>query len=143
MPHWTLPGLTQADVAFRAEGASLEEVFRSAWEATLEVMLPDPGSLRALVRRRIELAGPAADMLLFDFLQQLLFFKDSEGLLLNLVSLSIEESSGGFRLRAEAAGEAADPARHELGTDVKAVTLHHFALERAGGRWQATVVLDV
>jgi SHS2 domain-containing protein len=143
MPHWALPGLTQADVAFRAEGASLEEVFRSAWEATLEVMLPDPGCLRAVASKRIELAGAAADMLLFDFLQQLLFFKDSERLLLNLISLSIEEGAGGFRLRAEAAGEVADPGRHELGTDVKAVTLHHFALERAGISWQATVVLDV
>jgi SHS2 domain-containing protein len=143
MPHWTVPGLTQADVAFRAEGASLEEVFRAAWEATLEVMLPDPGSLRALARKHIELANPAAEMLLFDFLQQVLFFKDSEGLLLNLVSLSIEAGSGGFRLQAEAAGEEADPARHELGTDVKAVTLHHFALQRAGTRWQATVILDV
>jgi SHS2 domain-containing protein len=143
MPHWTLPGLTQADVAFRAEGESLEEVFRAAWEATLEVMLPDPGSLRDLRRKRIELANPEAEMLLFDFLQQLLFFKDSEGLLLNLVSLSIQEDPAGFRLQAEAAGEEADPGRHELGTDVKAVTLHHFALQRAGARWQATVILDV
>jgi SHS2 domain-containing protein len=143
MPHWTLPGLTQADVAFRAEGESLEEVFRAAWEATLEVMLPDPGSLRELARKLIELANPAADLLLFDFLQQLLFFKDSEGLLLNLVSLSIQEEPAGFRLQAEAAGEEADPERHELGTDVKAVTLHHFALRRARGRWQATVILDV
>jgi SHS2 domain-containing protein len=143
MPHWTLPGLTQADVAFRAEGESLEEVFRAAWEATLEVMLPAPGCLRALVRKAIELANPASDLLLFDFLQQLLFFKDSEGLLLSLVSLSIEMGPGEFRLQAEAAGEEADPARHELGTDVKAVTLHRFALRRAGGRWQATVILDV
>jgi len=143
MPHWTVPGLTQADVAFRAEGESLEEVFRAAWEATLEVMLPDAGSLRDLRRKRIELANPATDLLLFDFLQELLFFKDSEGLLLNLVSLSIQDDPAGFRLQAEAAGEEADPNRHELGTDVKAVTLHHFALRRAGGCWQATVILDV
>jgi len=143
MPHWTLQGLTQADVAFRAEGESLEEVFRAAWEATLEVMLPDPGCLRKLASKRIELANPAADLLLFDFLQQLLFYKDAEGLLLNLVSLAIQEDPAGFRLQAEAAGEAADPERQELGSDVKAVTLHHFALRRAGGRWQATVILDV
>ena len=143
MPHRWLPGLTRADVAFRAEGASLEEVFRAAWEATLEVMLPDTSCLRALERRQIELANPAADLLLFDFLQQLLFFKDAEGLLLRLGALSIEPGPGGLGLRAEAAGEAADAARHELGTDVKAVTLHRFRLRRTNHKWQATVILDV
>jgi SHS2 domain-containing protein len=143
MPHRWLPGLTQADVAFRAEGVSLEEVFRAAWEATLEVMLPDITCLRALERRHIELANPAADLLLFDFLQQLLFFKDAEGLLLRLGALSIEPGPGGLSLRAEAAGETADPARQELGTDVKAVTLHCFQLRRAAGKWRATVILDV
>jgi SHS2 domain-containing protein len=143
MPHRRLPGLTQADVAFRAEGASLEEVFRTAWEATLEVMLPDPACLRALERRRIELANAEADLLLFDFLQQLLFFKDAEGLLLRLDSLSIEPGPKGLSLRAEAAGEAVDPARHELGTDVKAVTLHRFELRRINHGWRATVILDV
>jgi SHS2 domain-containing protein len=135
--------LTQADIAFRAEGASLEETFRAAWEATLEVMLPDPNCLRALERRRFELANPAPDLLLFDFLQQLLFFKDAEGLLLRMGTLSIEPAAEGLSLRAEAAGEAADPLRQALGTDVKAVTLHRFELRQTGGRWQATVILDV
>jgi SHS2 domain-containing protein len=143
MPHRRLPGLTQADVAFRAEGASLEEAFRASWEATLEVMLPDPTRLRARKRRRFKLANPAADLLLFDFLQELLFFKDSEGLLLRLRSLSIKPGPEGLSLRAEAAGEAADPARHELGTDVKAVTLHRFELRRTNHGWRATVILDV
>lgn len=143
MPHRRLEGLTQADVAFRAEGSSLEEVFRSAWEATLEVMLADAARLRPLERRRIELAHPQADLLLFDFLQQLLFYKDAEGLLLRLESLSIEQGPDGCRLKAEAAGEAADPARHELGGDVKAVTLHRFELRRAESGWLATVILDV
>jgi SHS2 domain-containing protein len=143
MPHRRLSGLTRADIAFRAEGGSLEQTFRAAWEATLEVMLPNPNCLRALERRLFELANPEPDLLLFDFLQQLLFFKDAEGLLLRLESLSIEPAAEGFRLRAEAAGEAADPARHELGTDVKAVTLHRFRLRQTAGRWQATVILDV
>jgi SHS2 domain-containing protein len=106
-------------------------------------MLPDITCLRALERRHIELANPAADLLLFDFLQQLLFFKDAEGLLLRLGALSIEPGPGGLGLRAEAAGEVADPARHELGTDVKAVTLHRFQLRRTNHRWRATVILDV
>ena len=143
MGYRLLEGLTRADVAFRAEEADLEELFRTAWRATLELMLPDASTLRARERRRIALANPAADLLLFDFLGELIYYKDAEGLLLGLSSLAVEGGPGGYRLRAEAAGEPVDPARHELGVDVKAVTLHRLAVERTPEGWQATVVLDV
>ena len=142
MGYRLLEGLTQADVAFQAEEESLEELFRTAWRATLELMLP-AARLEARERRRIELANPALDLLLFDFLGELIYYKDAEGLLLDLESLAVQGGPGGYRLVAEAAGEAMDPARHELGLDVKAVTLHHLAVERVPLGWQATVVLDV
>jgi SHS2 domain-containing protein len=138
-----LEGLTRADVAFRAEEKDLEELFRTAWRATLELMLPDPSRLRARERRRIRLANPAVDLLLFDFLGELLYYKDAAGLLLDLESLAVREGPSGYSLEAEAAGEAPDPARHALGVDVKAVTLHQLAVERSPGGWQATVVVDV
>jgi SHS2 domain-containing protein len=106
-------------------------------------MLPEPATLRRLKRRRIELANPALDLLLFDFLGELIYHKDAEGLLLGLERVAVREAPGGYRLEAEAAGEAVDPARHALGVDVKAVTLHRLAVERTPQGWQATVVLDV
>jgi SHS2 domain-containing protein len=138
-----LEGLTLADAAFQAEEADLEELFRTAWRATLELMLPDPSALRPAERRRIALANPAVDLLLFDFLGELLYYKDAEGLLLGLQGMALQGGPGGYRLEAEAAGEAADPARHSLGVDVKAVTLHRLAVERTREGWRATVVLDV
>jgi SHS2 domain-containing protein len=138
-----IEGLTRADVAFRAEEESLEELFRTAWRATLELMLPDPSTLAARERRRIAVANPAVDLLLFDFLGELIYYKDAEGLLLGLESLVLRGGPGEYRLEATAAGEAADPARHELGLDVKAVTLHRLAVERVPRGWRATVVLDV
>ena len=137
-----LEGLTRADAAFRAEEADLEELFRTAWRATLELMLP-ASRLETRERRLIELANPAVDLLLFDFLGELIYYKDAEGLLLDLESLALGGGPGGYHLAAVAAGEAADPARHELGLDVKAVTLHHLAVERVPRGWRATVVLDV
>lgn len=143
MGYRLLEGLTRADVAFRAEEKSLEELFRTAWRATLELMLPVPSGLQVRERRRIEAANPAVDLLLFDFLGELIYYKDAEGLLLDLESLTLRGGPGGYRLTAMAAGEAADPARHELGLDVKAVTLHQLAVERIPRGWRATVVLDV
>lgn len=143
MGYVILEELTRADLAFRAEEPTLEELFRTAWRATLEVMLPPPSAPRAIERRSIRLANPAVDLLLFDFLSELVYYKDAEGLLLAVESLVLRQDPAGWRLEAETAGERADPQRHRLGTDVKAVTLHCFALERTPAGWQATVVLDV
>ena len=43
-------------------------------------------------------------------------------------------------------GEEIDRERHALRNDVKAVTMHMFGVKKArgkGGRWEATVVLDI
>lgn len=40
-------------------------------------------------------------------------------------------------------GEKLDPTRHRQRADVKAVTLHHFKLEKADGGWSANVILDI
>ena len=102
-----LEGLTRADLAFRAEEAELEELFRTAWGATLRVMLPDPSTLRPEVERSIRLSNAALDLLLFDFLNELLYYKDAEGLLLDLGRLRVGGAAGGYLLEAEACGQAA------------------------------------
>ena len=46
-------------------------------------------------------------------------------------------------LEATGAGEPLDPARHSQRVDVKAVTLHHFALSQTPRGWEAHVILDI
>ena len=142
MPFEYLEDLTAADVAFRAEGGSLEELFAAAWEATLGVIV-DPRDLRPRVRRRIRLQDRGLEQLLYAFLEEQLYLKDAQGLLLRLETCRVDRRGGKWRVQAVAAGEPADPERHNLGTDVKAVTWHHFSLRREADRWQATVILDV
>ncbi len=93
--------------------------------------------------RVIELEAEALDLLLFQFLQELIFYKDAEQLLLRVPQVLIEERAGGYKLRAEAKGERLDPTKHQLRVDVKAVTLHRFSLERTTEGWQAFVILDI
>jgi SHS2 domain-containing protein len=42
-----------------------------------------------------------------------------------------------------ACGEVLDPDRHHPRVDVKAVTLHHFRLEKTDCGWKASVILDI
>lgn len=131
-----------ADVAFRARGPTLESVFEQAARATTEAMLDDLATLDWRDRRRVQLEDDDLEMLLLDFLQELIYRKDAESLLLIPETIHIRKPSA-WVLEAVLVGETLDPDRHPLNADVKAVTLHRFALRESAEGWTAEVVLDV
>jgi len=46
-------------------------------------------------------------------------------------------------LTASASGENIDEKKHNLRTDIKAVTYHMFEVKKTGDTWNARVVLDI
>jgi len=144
MPFQYRGDIAHADIAFDAWGKSLEELFRGAAEATLQVMVEDLASIRPAATAAISLAQDDAEMLLFDFLNELIFYKDASRLLLLPAQLAIaERADGGYELQSTLQGEVIEAGRHRLNTDVKAVTMLRFSVTRSAEGWRATVVLDV
>lgn len=115
----------------------------AAAEATLNEMVENLQSIRNLEHRIIRLGPESLELLLHDFLQEFIYYKDSDRLLLRPRNLRIEETDEGFTLQADALGERLDPGRHQLAADVKAVTMHKFRIKRTKDGWEATVVLDI
>ena len=142
-PYRYLEGIATADVAFEAWGATKEETFLAAADATLNTMVEEIGTVAPREHREISVAADALDLLLFELLQELVYHKDAGRLLLRVRELRIEETGGEYRLRAEGWGETIDPDRHGLLADVKAVTLHRLSVEKTPSGWRAVVVLDV
>ena len=93
----------------------------------------DPGAL----------SNDELDMLLFDLLQELIFLKDAERLLLRIREVQIDKRDDIYFLKATAEGEPLDAERHQQRADVKAVTLHDFFVEQTEGGWKARVLLDI
>ena len=143
MGYHYLDDFATADIAFEATGESLEQVFVAAADATMNVMVEELRSIEARVEKRIELKNDDLDMLLFDLLQELIYYKDAEQLLLRIKEIGITERDGTYLLHARAAGEKLDHERHEQRVDVKAVTLHRFSLQKTDGGWVALVILDI
>src|SRR5205809_4432998 len=142
MPYHYLEDIGTADIAFEATGCDLSELFRDAADATMNVMIDNLQAIEPRENRHIELTSDEIDMLLFDFLQELIYFKDAERLLLRVRDIDIEKKSGAYCLKATGGGETLDPARHEQRADVKAVTLHRFNVEQIDSEWKASVILD-
>jgi len=143
MPYRFMEDIAIADVAFEAWGRSREEMFTAAADALLNVMVAKPDTILESEEVKIRLENSALDMLLFNFLGELIFFKDSRLLLLRIKSAIIEFIDGNYTLTAVARGERIDPSRHPLTVDVKAVTLHRFSVQETEDGWRTEVVLDI
>ena len=143
MPYRFLDDIAIADVAFEAWGETREAMFTAAADALMNVMVADLETIRPVEEVEFRLENRALDMLLFDFLNEVIFYKDARLLLLRAEALSIIPSGNHFTLKAVARGERLDPARHPLIVDVKAVTLHRFLVEETKDGWRSVVVLDI
>ncbi|MHA3773373.1 archease [Verrucomicrobiota bacterium sgz303538] len=143
MPFHYLEELGTADIAFEATGRDLSELFTAAADATMNVMIEDLGTIEPRETRLIELENEAIDMLLFNFLQELIYYKDAERLMLRVRDVKVAGAAGRYVVKATGAGELLDPMRHEQRCDVKAVTLHRFQIEQTVDGWKATVILDI
>jgi len=143
MPYRYLEDLATDDVAFEATGACVEEMFRAAAEAVTCAMVERLDAVERKEEVLIRVKENDLELLLFDFLQEFIYFKDARRLLLVVEALEIDLNSTPLTLSAKARGENLDPERHPLLTDVKAVTMHRFGIEQTDDGWKATVVLDI
>ena len=143
MPYRYLEDIATADVAFEAWGATREEMFAAAADALANVMVADLATIEPVHEVEIRLDHEELDLLLFAFLQELIYHKDARRLLLRASSPTITEKDSTLSLHATAQGEEIDIVRHPMIVDVKAVTLHHFLVEHRDGAWRATVILDI
>ncbi|MFQ5840498.1 MAG: archease [Candidatus Methylomirabilales bacterium] len=140
-PYRFLEEVAIADVAFEAEGEDLDTLFEAAALALTETMV-DPRDIRPVVERRLTLEADGLEALLFEWLGELIYLKDAEGLLFSRFEVHVSRDPRS-RLGARILGEPIDPQRMRLAADVKAATYHLFALEQRRGGWWARVVLDV
>jgi len=138
-----LDDIVTADAAFEASGDSPDELFAAAVDATMNVMVESLDSIEASRRIKTCLKKGSLEMLLFCLLEEVIFYKDAESLLLRVSDISIKRVKDCFSLRAELAGEPIDKKKHSMVVDVKAVTLYRYSLKETKDGWKATIVLDV
>jgi len=131
-----------ADIAVEIAAGSLGDLFAEALVAFAEVVT-EPARIEERLVRHFELAAPGPDLLLVDWLTELLYAFESEGLLFRRAEVDVAAAAGGFRLVADAHGEPRDDARHPIKVLVKAVTYHGLVIEETAQGFRARVVFDI
>ncbi len=130
-----------ADLKFRSYGNSLSECFINCAKAFTHSLV-DLDSIEKDKKRELKVEGDELDLLLHDFLSELLFLFETETLLFSEYDIEVV-GDGGFILKATVWGEVYDPGRHMLKTEIKAVTLHDLYVKKIKGRWVAQVLCDI
>lgn len=136
-----LEDVALADCAVEIEGRSLDDLFETAAAAIARLMV-DPATLAITVERQITLEASELDMLLYDWLSEMIFLKDRDSQVFPHARVRVT-GEGPYRLAADVQGGTIEPDRTTLGADPKAVTFHQFALEPAREGWRARVVIDI
>jgi len=128
-----------ADLGLEVYGDDEGELFCNAAFALFDIMY-DTEAVAVRVRRDMAVEGSDREDLLVNFLRELLYLCNGEGLLLKeFIMLRF----GDHRLEGTVGGERYDPDRHRLHQEIKAVTYHQVRVEETGGGWKGRVIFDV
>ena len=133
------------DLAFEATGDSVSELFAAAALAVIESMV-DPLSVETSWTQEVRLSEAEIEDLLFEWLNAIVFIKDTEGVVFHDVRAAVSRDSEKnlWHLEAALIGDRVDATRQDVRTDVKAVTKHLYEVrQQEEGAWYAHVVLDV
>jgi SHS2 domain-containing protein len=133
-----------ADIGFRVEAATLEDLFARAALALHDIMA-DSSAARPAVERVLSIEGAAGaetdlEDLFVRFVEEALWAFEGDRFI--FAEVTVERVAGG-RVTGRARGEPFDRARHELRRPVKAVTYHDVAVTRTPAGWTAQVILDL
>ena len=130
------------DIGVTLTGPTRDALFAAAALAFTDSITPLD---RVEPRRPEEVAvdAPELDLLLVDFLSELLYRFDTRGWLTRGADMAVRERDGGWTLEGTLSGEKLDPDRHPVKILIKAVTYHGLQIVERGGEWSANVVFDI
>lgn len=128
-----------ADLGLRAHAADLNTLFAEAARCLFSAIVEDPQSVRPLLEQSIAIGGDDRELLLFDFLRELLYRFDADHMLFCDFVVTVRPDG----LTATVRGEPREPARHVLSHEVKAITYHGLIVQATEHGWLAEVIVDI
>ena len=130
-----------ADIAYEAYGKDLNELFENAALAIFELSA-NIKTIDAKKKLEIKLENQKIENLLYAFLSEILFLKDSKYMVFKKLKVTIKENKK-YELKAVLEGDTINPQKQQLENDIKAVTMHMFEVKKERNGYKATVVVDI
>ncbi len=137
-PNYTLLNHT-ADMGIKIRGTNLIDLFESAGNALMHVMLGDNprGETRSM---EISVSGGDLADLMVRWLGEILYLFEGDDLVVTSVNI---DSLTPSQLEATLETVPYDPEIHEILNEIKAVTYHQIEVSNKGDIWEARVIFDL
>jgi SHS2 domain-containing protein len=135
MPYETLPHT--ADVRIRVTASGLEQLFSETARAMCDIMAP--GCVPGRITREVVVQAEDPVGLLHDFLSELLYLFDAEGLLLCDCRVTLREGE----ISALCQGELFSREKHAGGAEIKGVSYSGLRIYKEGEDDVLEIIFDV
>ena len=127
-----------ADVGIIAYGADMSQAFANAARALFS-LITDLDDVEEVVHRDIELTSTDEESLLVEWLNELIYQFDTEGIIFKRFDITQLNST---RLKARSYGEKVDKSKHKIKIGVKAATYHMLKVDKGDG-CKVQVLFDI
>jgi SHS2 domain-containing protein len=133
-----------ADVQVESWGETLEEAFSQTAYGLMTTISPNLELIELKIERNLIIQAEDLEALLFDFLSEFLFIFDVDELIFRKIEVnSILKEKDGFKLEASLKGEKFSLEKHEIGTEVKAITYSFISIDQKKNRVVISIVFDI
>ena len=116
-----------ADIGFKAYGKTMDDAFENAGLAIFNI-ISDTEDIEPSTEISFEVTSEDNVSLLYDYLEELLFYHEVEFMLFSEFDVKIDD---GFHLTATIKGESINWDKHERKTEIKAITFHMMEVKRS------------
>jgi len=130
------------DIGVRVRAATVSDLFADA-AAALTATLVDPSTVLGREREWVALSAPSLELLLVDWLNDLVFRFDVDEFVAARVSPRIDQQEDEWKLEATIEGEHVEPARHRVKLLVKGVTYHQLEIVKTDRGFETSVIFDI
>ncbi|MDD5438970.1 MAG: archease [Candidatus Omnitrophica bacterium] len=128
-----------ADIAIRANGRDLKELFANAAFGMFDI-IADLDGITTSLSMDITLTGTPAELLLVRWLDELLYNFYTKGIIFSRFEvLTVDQD----RLTARVYGRHVGENRNRLKTEIKAVTFHDLTIREENGVFGVEIIFDI
>ena len=127
-----------ADVGIIAYGNDMKQAFTNTAKGLFS-LITELDNINEVLYRDIELVAPDQESLLVEWLNELIYLFDAEGVIFRRFDIVELDDT---RLKARSYGEKVDSSKHKLKTGVKAATYHMLKVDKTDG-CKVQVLLDI
>lgn len=128
-----------ADIGIVAYGCDIKELFANAALGLFSLML-DLDTIGETMERALELSAEDTDVLLVEWLNELIYTFDVEHLAFK--RFEIDELTSDT-IRARCFGDKIDPQRQKIKREIKAATYHMLQIGKENNKYKVQIIFDI